>query len=59
MGINLKNPIFAVYINVSGMSRSNAANIISNYAKYFESFDNITAWIIPVEKDILEEDVTK
>ena len=49
--VNLKNPIFAYYVAVDGLSRQRAAELIAEIANNFE-YSNITMWIVPVERSV-------
>lgn len=49
MELDLKNPIFAVYIDVRGMSKFTSSVMVGAYVDYFNKYKNITAWIMPIE----------
>lgn len=42
--INLENPIFVFYINVQGLSRQQAEELITQYQSGFGSITNIESW---------------
>lgn len=44
--LNLENPIFVHYINISNLSRQSAEEYIDHYNKMVNQFSNITNWII-------------
>lgn len=44
--LNLENPIFVFYIDVSNMSRQSAEDYISHFKKTFCIYSNITSWIV-------------
>jgi hypothetical protein len=48
MELNLENPIFVVYLDVSGMSRQKAHEQISDLSRYM-SYENVTNWILPIK----------
>jgi hypothetical protein len=50
MELNLENPIFIVYINVSGYSTKMARESIEQVRSHF-SFENVTTWIMPVKSE--------
>ena len=45
--LNLNNPIFAVYINVSGLSRQRAEESIHHLSKTMDCYSNVTMWFFP------------
>ena len=47
--LNLNNPIFAVYINVDGLSRQRAEESISNVVKTTNTNSNVTMWYFGVQ----------
>ena len=54
MEINLDNPIFTYYVNVSGLSRQRAMNMIDSIKAHFDKISNITVWIIPSDYTKME-----
>jgi len=44
--LNLDNPIFAMYVNVDGLSRQQAHESIHSISNNFNIYDNVTMWII-------------
>jgi len=46
--LDLKNPIFVMYVDVSGHSRQLAAEIIHKIKENFDIYSNVTMWILPV-----------
>ena len=46
MELDLKNPIFVHYINVDGIPRQKAEELIFEYKKIV-NYTNVTNWIIP------------
>jgi hypothetical protein len=50
MEINLENPIFVAYIDVSGMSAQELKRKWQIYQDIM-SYDNITTWIIPIKSE--------
>jgi predicted CopG family antitoxin len=44
--INLDNPIFVYYINVDGLSRQRAEELISQVKDQW-SYSNVVTWIVP------------
>lgn len=49
MELDLKNPIFAIYVDVRGHSKQVYIAILQSYVDYFNKYKNITAWIMPIE----------
>ncbi len=47
--LNLDNPIFVFYINVSGFSRSMAEDQIQKIQKQFDIYKNATIWILKTD----------
>ncbi len=47
--LDLDNPIFVYYIDISGMSRQQASEQI-DIAKSMFIYDNVTIWIVPIQK---------
>jgi hypothetical protein len=45
--INLDNPIFTFYIDISGMSRQRAAEELDQFQRLV-TYSNITTWIVPI-----------
>lgn len=54
MEINLDNPIFTYYVNVSGLSRQSAMNMIDSIKAHFDKISNITVCIIPSDYTKME-----
>lgn len=48
MELNLENPIFVVYLDVSGMSPQKTHEQISDLSRYM-SYENVTNWILPIK----------
>lgn len=48
--LNLDNPIFAFYVNVSSMTRQRADEILHNHTKAFGIYSNITVWVFASDK---------
>jgi len=46
--LNLDNPVFVVYLNVEGMPRAVAQDLIQSYKAYLK-YDNCTFWIVAVQ----------
>ena len=44
--LDLNNPIFAMYINVQGLSRQRANELIDITQKSFDVYSNVTFWIL-------------
>lgn len=44
--LDLDNPIFVFYINVEGMSRQRAEEILQVCQKNYDIYENITVWIV-------------
>ena len=44
--VDLDAPIFVYYVNVGGMSRQRADEVLAEINEYW-SFQNITTWIVP------------
>lgn len=44
--VDLDAPIFVYYVNVGGMSRQHADQVLAEINEYW-SFPNITTWIVP------------
>ena len=44
--VDLDAPIFVYYVNVGGMSRQRADEVLAEINEYW-SFPNITTWIVP------------
>jgi len=44
--LNLENPIFVHYINISNLTRQASEEYIDHYNKMVNQFSNITNWII-------------
>lgn len=44
--LDLNNPIFVYYINISGISRQKSEEVISQIIAQF-SYSNVTMWIVP------------
>lgn len=49
MEINFENPIFVIYLNVSGMNKMRAEELIDTMVKNM-SFTNCTTWIMPIQE---------
>ena len=47
MELNLDNPIFVIYVNVSGISRARAESQIAQLSDNFK-YDNAIIWIMVV-----------
>ena len=45
--VNLQNPIFAYYVDISGLPRQRAEEQIEKISEIFCTITNITVWIIP------------
>jgi len=45
--LDLDNPIFAVYLNIDGLTGEKAEYLVERYKKFFR-YDNCTFWIIAV-----------
>jgi len=45
--LNLNNPIFALYINIDGLSRQRVEEQIHELSKSF-GYSNVTTWFFPV-----------
>lgn len=56
--LNLNQPIFVFYVNVSNKSKESVKNIMINIAKNY-NYDNITTWFIPIEGDTKIECIYK
>lgn len=48
--LNLDNPIFVFYLDVSNMSRQRVEEIILQHKTAFDIYSNITTWIIASDK---------
>jgi hypothetical protein len=48
--LNLDNPIFVMYVDVSNMPRQRAQEIIIENQRAFNIYSNITTWIIASDK---------
>lgn len=48
--LNLDNPIFVFYLDVSNISKQRAEEIILKHKKAFDTYSNITTWIIASDK---------
>lgn len=44
--LNLDNPIFAHYVNIEGMSRQRAEEILMEYQACINIYSNVTIWIV-------------
>lgn len=44
--LDLNNPIFVFYINVEGLSRQQAAEVLENCSESYDIYENITVWIV-------------
>jgi len=44
--VNLDNPIFVYYVNVNGLSRQRADEMLGQLSSMF-SYKNVTTWIVP------------
>lgn len=44
--LNLNNPIFALYVDSSNISRQSLDMMIQSYRSFFKCYTNITVWII-------------
>ena len=49
--LNLDNPIFVFYLDVSNKSRQSAAEYIENTRKNFDIYKNATLWFVASNKD--------
>ena len=56
MKLDFNNPIFVFYISVAGMPRSRGEEIINFYKEFFDSYENITVWIIPRHDNSTNQD---
>jgi hypothetical protein len=54
MELNLDNPIFTLYLNVSGLTRQIADQTIQSASDYFKKITNITVWVIPTDYTKME-----
>jgi hypothetical protein len=45
--LDLKNPIFVLYVDVTGSSRQTANELICNAKSMFDIYSNVTMWIFP------------
>ena len=52
--LNLNNPIFVTYLNVEGLSRQKAEEIIRSYENDFSKYSNITNWIVASDVSKIE-----
>jgi hypothetical protein len=48
--LNLDNPIFVMYVDVSNMSRQIAQEVIIEHQRAFNIYSNITTWIVASDK---------
>lgn len=48
--LNLDNPIFVVYVDVSNKSTQKSEEIIIEHQKAFNIYSNITTWIVASDK---------
>jgi hypothetical protein len=48
--LNLDNPIFVMYVDVSGMTAQRAQEVITYHQRAFNIYSNITTWIIASDK---------
>lgn len=44
--LNLKNPIFVIYLNIEGLSRQSAQELIEKTRRHLDIYNNITMWFI-------------
>ena len=44
--LNLDNPIFTLYINIEGLPRQRAEELLSGYIGMFNQYNNITVWVL-------------
>jgi hypothetical protein len=49
--LNLDNPVFVFYLDVSNKSRQSAAEYIENTRKHFDIYKNATLWFVASNKD--------
>jgi hypothetical protein len=54
MELNLDNPIFTLYLNVSGMTSQRASLTLQSTKEYFDKILNITVWVIPTDYTKME-----
>lgn len=47
--LDLRNPIFAVYVNVGGLSRQRGVELFQDYKNNLDIYSNITMWFFLVE----------
>ncbi len=52
--LNLNNPIFVFYINVSGFSRQQANEILTIQQEHFNIYSNITVWVVASDFNKIE-----
>jgi hypothetical protein len=52
--LDLNNPIFTVYVDVSGKSPQSAQNYLAQVKNTFDIYKNVTMWIIASNKTIIE-----
>lgn len=52
--INLENPIFVFYVDVSNVSSQKGVEIMENYKRVFDIYSNITSWIIAADRTVVE-----
>lgn len=54
MELQLENPIFAIYVNIEGMSRQRVEETLHYYNESYRRYTNATFWIFPSDKTKIE-----
>jgi len=54
MEINLEQPIFAIYIDIDGLSAQKAQETLMMYNDYYGKITNVTFWIFPAKETKIE-----
>ena len=52
--LNLDNPIFALYVNIEGLSRQRVEETIGRYREGFSIYSNVVIWVLPSHETRME-----